>query len=310
MRAKATLETHLHCCLWLAAAILPATLIAQPPPQSRLPVGFPGGTPVGAPTPKTPPVQHPSSPKPSAAIPATPPASQLPSMPVAPVAQLVPPTPANSPAEHAYVRYANGRVTVQAGNSSLNQILRSIMRLTGLQITGGVQEDRVYGTYGPSHLGPLLTNLLAGTGSNVIFVPANATEPARLILSPRNGGAMPPPPSASANAALDAEPAAQPPAMADTPLAPASTSVSTAPPPVPASGPTTVINVPVPAATPAAATPAVTPAAEPVPAKPRTPEEIVQEIMRRRTAQAQFDQQKKNAPAPSDAPQAQPSTPK
>jgi len=231
-------------------------------------------------------------------------------MPVAPVAQLVPPTPANSPAEHAYVRYANGRVTVQAGNSSLNQILRSIMRLTGLQITGGVQEDRVYGTYGPSHLGPLLTNLLAGTGSNVIFVPANATEPARLILSPRNGGAMPPPPSASANAALDAEPAAQPPAMADTPLAPASTSVSTAPPPVPASGPTTVINVPVPAATPAAATPAVTPAAEPVPAKPRTPEEIVQEIMRRRTAQAQFDQQKKNAPAPSDAPQAQPSTPK
>jgi hypothetical protein len=96
------------------------------------------------------------------------------------------------------VQYENGLVTVTAHNSSLNQILRAIMRETGLQVSGGVIEERVYGVYGPGRLSMVLGNLLDGTGSNIIFVAASAGQPAQLSLTPRDGGAMPPPPSASA----------------------------------------------------------------------------------------------------------------
>ncbi len=212
-------------------------------------------------------------------------------MPVAPVVLPAPLTPGASPAQHATVRYADNLLTIQASNSSLNQILRSVMRQTGLQITGGVTEDRVYGTYGPARMGPLLTSLLTGTGSNVIFVPASADKPAQLILSPRNGGSMPPPPSASANAALDADPVEAPPVLA---AAPVSTPSAIAP--APASGLAPTAN-PMPTAT----VPPLPPKAAPEPVKPKTPEEIVEEIMRRRAAQAQFTQQQKNPP-PATAP--------
>jgi hypothetical protein len=212
------------------------------------------------------------------------------------------------------VRYANGLVSIQASNSSLNQILRSIMRQTGLQISGGVQEERVYGNYGPARLGPLLTNLLAGTGSNVIFVPANGSKAAQLILSPRNGGSMPPPPGVSANPALDDDPSTPPPTLADTPMAPVSDPSVRAP--APDSGvlttPSTSITIPpVPQPAVTSTVPAVPPApAEPP--KPRTPEQIVEDIMRRRAAQAQFEKEMKKAkvaPVPTATP-AQPDTQK
>jgi len=260
-------------------AFVPAALAAQPPPQARLPVGFPGGTPA---------LQQ----KPSAAIPA---ASQLPAMPIAPPAPIIPPTPATSPAQHADVSVSGALVTVQADNSSLNQILRSIMRKTGLKVTGGVAEERVFGAYGPAPLGPLLTSLLTGTGMNVIFVPAGSGSAAQLILSPRNGGPMPPPPEATANAALDADPA---------PVAPAPAPVAAVPVVTPA--PATSAPIAQPAATAPAITavgPAIIPAPAAVPARPRTAEEIVEEIMKRRAAQAQFDldQKKKAAAAPQPA---------
>ncbi len=141
--------------------------------------------------------------KPSAAVPA----SQLPPMPVTLPSQPLtmpaptPPaatTPGQRPAHRATVQYENGLITVTAHNSSLNQILRAIMRETGLQITGGVIEERVYGVYGPGRLSTVLGNILDGTGSNILFVAATPDQPAQLALTPRDGGAMPPPPSASA----------------------------------------------------------------------------------------------------------------
>ena len=96
----------------------------------------------------------------------------------------------------ATVSYSDGQLAISADNSSLNQILREVSRQTGMKITGGVNDERVYGTYGPSGLAPVLTALLDGTGSNMMLTAGSAGGPGELILTPRQGGATPPNPSA------------------------------------------------------------------------------------------------------------------
>lgn len=106
-------------------------------------------------------------------------------------AQIVPP-----PQQPAHVTYANGQLTVAASNSSLNQILRDIARETGMKITGGVNDERVFGQYGPAAPSKVLGELLDGTGSNMLLVHATAATPAELVLTPRLGGVTPPSPNA------------------------------------------------------------------------------------------------------------------
>jgi hypothetical protein len=105
-------------------------------------------------------------------------------------------TSAPPPRQPAHVAYANGELTVTASNSSLNQILRDIARETGMKITGGVADERVFGQYGPAAPSKVLNALLDGTGSNMILVHATAATPAELVLTPRQGGATPPNPNA------------------------------------------------------------------------------------------------------------------
>jgi hypothetical protein len=104
---------------------------------------------------------------------------------------------AAAPSQKADVSYEGGLLRVAANNSSLNQILREIGRLTGMKITGGVAEDRVFGTYGPAPASKVITSLLDGTTANVMIVENSADGPAELILTPRHGGATPPNPNAS-----------------------------------------------------------------------------------------------------------------
>ncbi len=106
------------------------------------------------------------------------------------------PTPSN-PAHRATVTYAAGLLDVRADNSSLNQILRSIARLTGMTITGGVADERVFGNYGPAEPSTILATLLDGTGSNMVLHESIGAPPTELILTPRNGGATPPNPNAA-----------------------------------------------------------------------------------------------------------------
>lgn len=127
--------------------------------------------------------------KPSAAIPAAEPT------------QLTAVAPANSrntnqqsPAR-ARIDYTENLLTVTANNSSLNQILRDISRLTSMKITGGVTDERVFGKYGPDTPDKILNTLLDGTGSNVLIVQSAINVPAELILTPRRGGATPPNPN-------------------------------------------------------------------------------------------------------------------
>lgn len=103
---------------------------------------------------------------------------------------------ATPPPQPAHVTYADGKLTIAATNSSLNQILREVAHQTGMKITGGVTDERVFGQYGPAAPSKVLGDLLDGTGSNMLLLHATAATPAELILTPRQGGATPPSPSA------------------------------------------------------------------------------------------------------------------
>jgi hypothetical protein len=98
---------------------------------------------------------------------------------------------------HAKVTFSNGLIDVRADNSSLNQILRSISHATGLQITGGVADQRVFGNYGPASTSEIIATLLDGTGTNILITEGDPTTPPTLILTPRGGGATPPSPNAA-----------------------------------------------------------------------------------------------------------------
>lgn len=132
--------------------------------------------------------------KPSAAIPVD---AANPSLPVTPAT--------GSTAERAApaysrvdVHYADGKLIVDATNASLNQILREISHKTGIKLTGGVTDERVYGHYGPAAPSEVLASLLDGTESNMLLV-ANTHGPSELILTPRLGGPTPPNPNAGAD---------------------------------------------------------------------------------------------------------------
>jgi hypothetical protein len=114
-----------------------------------------------------------------------------------------PVTPPPNPPHRAEVLYANGQIQVRADNSSLNQILRSISHLTGLKITGGVQEQRVFGNYGPGPMSTVLATLIDGTGANILLLGGDAKTPPELILTSRSGGPEPPGPDSSAYAMYD-----------------------------------------------------------------------------------------------------------
>jgi hypothetical protein len=105
-------------------------------------------------------------------------------------------TPAQSPPQRAKVTYTDNEITVAAVNSSLNQILHDISRLTGIKITGGVTDERVFGDYGPASPSQVLATLLNGTGSNMFLVQSTGAAPTELILTPRQGGPTPPNPNA------------------------------------------------------------------------------------------------------------------
>ena len=124
-----------------------------------------------------------------------------PTAPTRPAAAGAPPAPSSPPppyaARQALVAYTAGRLQVNADNSSLNQILREIGRVTGMKITGGVAEERVFGSYGPADPSTVLSALLNGTGSNIMLRFDSSRRPEELVLTPRQGGPTPPNPNAS-----------------------------------------------------------------------------------------------------------------
>jgi hypothetical protein len=193
-----------------------------------------------------------------------------------------------APEHAAQVGYQLGQLTVIAENSSLNQILRDVARQTGMKITGGVNDQRVYGTYGPASPSIVLGALLEGSGTNMILRTTAAKEPTELVLTPMQGRPTPPnldisvPPQRSVQAPAQLYPPAPRPGFG---------AAQTVEPP--AARPQYVAQPALPASAPAAA--ATTPQSGPAAIKPQSPNGVLspQQIYE----QLQHLQQQKAQPA-------------
>lgn len=91
----------------------------------------------------------------------------------------------------ATVNLSNGKLTVDADNSDLSQILQDLATLSGMTITGLTKGPRVFGIYGPGNSREILTDLLFASGYNFIMV-GGATDgpPRELVLTSRNNKAQ------------------------------------------------------------------------------------------------------------------------
>lgn len=101
--------------------------------------------------------------------------------------------PVNDPPTKASVIWNAQGLSIDAKNSSLQEILNEISEQTGSKIEGMGQDQRVYGVYGPGQPQEVLSDLLEGSGYNVLMV-GNAARgvPREIQLSERpQGGAQP-----------------------------------------------------------------------------------------------------------------------
>ena len=219
-------------------------------------------------SPRTPQTQPAAAPQASSTLPAA--------QPTMPDPLPVPLVPSQRPPNRAQITYADGTLSISADNSSLNQILRQIGSDTGMKITGGVTDERVFGHYGPAAPAQILADLLDGTGSNMVLVQRDAATPAELILTPRQGGPTPPNPNAHAfddrpERPESPEPQEAPPARA------------TQPEPAPGGPPVTPATNP---GTPAGNSPA-NPSQPESPNGVKTPQQIYEQLQRLRSQQQQ-----------------------
>lgn len=111
-----------------------------------------------------------------------------------PVAEALPPPPMphwpvnDQPTPASVVWDANG-LRVNASNSSLQQILKDVSTQTGSKVEGAVPDQRVYGDYGPGQARDVLSELLQGSGYNVVLAgDLGKGAPREIVLSPRPAG--------------------------------------------------------------------------------------------------------------------------
>jgi hypothetical protein len=204
------------------------------PPRNLRPNMRPETLPVPQPQ-QTPPSPYTLPPTPPTVAP---PAAAMPG----PLAATPNGTPATRP-HRATVLYTDGQLDIRANDSSLNQILRSISRETGLTITGGVADQRVFGNYGPARPSAILATLLDGTGTNMLLREGDPGTPPELVLTPRGGGPTPPSPSALPDDSIVDGP---PPAPVSSPTPAPATAMSA--PAQPAAVPSPTVAMPQPAA--------------------------------------------------------------
>jgi hypothetical protein len=109
-----------------------------------------------------------------------------------------PPVPADQSPSAATVSFANGMLTIQARNSSLEQILNQVSQQTGMEIEGSNHDKRIYGDYGPGTVSATVEKLLNGAGYNYVIVGGgDGRPPAKLLLTSGSAGTSSGPPASS-----------------------------------------------------------------------------------------------------------------
>ncbi len=165
--------------LLCAATLSPAQTSAQPKPQ---------GSSTTQPKPHPAPARrqarkplHPVPKTPQATQPAAPATQAL----VAPAPQL-PHWPVNDKPTPARVVWDSRGLRIDAANASLSQILTEVSTLTGAHVEGFGSDARVYGQYGPAPAREVLSQLLEGTGYNVMMIgDLGQGAPRQIVLSIR-----------------------------------------------------------------------------------------------------------------------------
>lgn len=91
----------------------------------------------------------------------------------------------DKPSPASVVWDANG-LRINASNSSLQQILGEVSTETGTKVEGLSADQRVYGAYGPGNARDVLSQLLQGSGYNVLLAgDIGQGTPREVVLSPR-----------------------------------------------------------------------------------------------------------------------------
>ncbi|HME57897.1 MAG TPA: hypothetical protein VKF63_06130 [Terracidiphilus sp.] len=103
--------------------------------------------------------------------------------------QEAPKWPVNEKPLPATVTWDSQGLRIDATNSSLAQILADVSTATGATVEGFDTDQRVFGVYGPGPARDVLSQLLQGSGYNVILVGDQGQGTPRLIvLSLRHAG--------------------------------------------------------------------------------------------------------------------------
>jgi hypothetical protein len=162
--------------------------------------------------------------RPGAAHPLTPPPTPAPA-PATASAPEAPHWPANDSPAPASVVWDSQGLRIDAENSSLQQILKDFSTATGAQVDGMAADERVFGSYGPGQARDILSELLQGSGYNVIMVGDQGQgAPRQIVLSVRRAASAQPAtatnPASSTDDDAEADEPPQPPQGAPGPFRP------------------------------------------------------------------------------------------
>jgi hypothetical protein len=160
-------------CAWL----LPVAAAAIPDQPAKPPASAAAHKPIHA--------HKRAAAKPSPAVPA-------PQIAAAPVAPPHPNWPVNNKPVDATVVWDSHGLRVDAANSSLVQILKDVSTDTGAKVEGLGTDTRIFGVYGPGPASEVISQLLNGTGYNVLMIgDQGGGVPRQIVLSSPPSGPAP-----------------------------------------------------------------------------------------------------------------------
>jgi len=183
-----------------SACLLAALALAVAPCGAQLPAAqAPPATAASAPARK--PIHARKPPAATHFQPATQPSTPAPVLP--PVPEL-PAWPVNEKPAQAAVTWDSRGLRIEAQNSSLQQILQDVATATGAKVEGMGADERIFGAYGPAPARDVISQLLEGSGYNVIMIGEQGQgTPRQIVLSERSPGSTHP--SGNANQAANGD---------------------------------------------------------------------------------------------------------
>jgi hypothetical protein len=127
--------------------------------------------------------------KPSVAAKVQSPAPQAVAAPATPPVPEVPKWPANEKPTPASVTWDSKGLRIDAANSSLAQILQDVATATGAKVEGFDTDQRVFGVFGPGPARDVLSQILQGSGYNVVMIGDQGQgTPREIVLTLRHTG--------------------------------------------------------------------------------------------------------------------------